>query len=123
MSENQSELEQRLMVGLHGTPELKHSEKVRHLGEFRERIVRILTKDQVDDKQIYPEIEEALKDPRSSRLLLNGDLAYEYRAKYIKIARKYDKPFTVVNDPSLKGNVGLAVVADHAVDVEKIEVE
>lgn len=123
MSDNQSELEQRLMVGLHGAPELKRSEKVQHLGEFRERILRILTKGQVDDKQIYPEIEEALKDPRSSRLLLNGDLAYEYRAKYIKIARKYDKPFTVINDPTLKGNVGLAVIADYAVDVEKIEVD
>ena len=123
MSDKQNDVEQRLMYGIHGTPELKRSEKVLHLGQFRERILRMLSKDQVDDKHVYPEIEEALKDPRSTRLLLNGDLAYEYRAKYIKVARKYDKPYTVVNDPSLKGSVGLVVVADHAVDVENIEVE
>ncbi|HHY26796.1 MAG TPA: YueI family protein [Desulfitobacterium dehalogenans] len=123
MSEKQSELEQRLMVGLHGTPELKHHEKVQHLGQFRERIIRLLTKDQVEDNHVYPEIEEALKDPRAIRLLLNGDLAYRYRDKYIKIARKHSKPYTVVNDPSLKGNAGLVVVADHAVDVDKIEVK
>ena len=75
MSEKQNELEQRLMVGLHGTPELKHSEKMQHLGQFRERIIRLLTKDQVDDSHVYPEIEEALKEPRASRLHLNGDLA------------------------------------------------
>lgn len=123
MSDKQSDLEQRLMVGLHGTPELKRSEKVQHLGQFRERILRMLTKDQVDDQHVYPEIEEALKDPRATRLLLNGDLAYKYRTKYIQLARNFDKPYTVVNDPSLKGSVGLVVVADYAVDVEKIEVE
>lgn len=122
MSENKSELEQRLMVGLHGAPELKQSEKLEHLGVFRERVLRLLTKDQVDDKHIYPEIEEALKDPRSTRLLLNGDLAYGFRAKYIDIARKYNKPYTVVNDPKLKGKVGLVVASDQAVDVEKVEV-
>ncbi|AGA70335.1 hypothetical protein Desdi_2923 [Desulfitobacterium dichloroeliminans LMG P-21439] len=123
MSEDKSQLEERLMIGLHGTPELKLGEKLEHLGVFRERILRLLTKDQVDDKQIYPEIEEALKDPRSTRLLLNGDLAFDFRAKYIKIARQYNKPYTVVNDPRLKGEVGLVVASDQAVDVNEVEVK
>lgn len=123
MGDETNELEQRLIYGIHGTPELKRSEKLQYLGEFRERIFKVLTKDQVDDSLPYPEIEEALKDPRSSRLLLNGDLDYDYRAKYIKIARKYNKPYTVINDPDLKGETGLAVIADHAVDMEKIEVD
>jgi uncharacterized protein YueI len=123
VSDKQNDVEQRLMVGLHGTPELKPDEKVQYLGQFRERILIMLTKNQVYAKQVYHEVEEALKDPRSSRLILNGDLAFEHRSKYIKIAREFDKPYTVVNDPSLKGNVGLMVVADHAVDEENIEVE
>jgi uncharacterized protein YueI len=122
MKDNSS-VEERLIVGIHGTPELKRSEKVQYLGEFRERVLKILTKDQVDDSIIYPEIEEALKDPLASRLLLNGDLDYDFRAKYIKLARKYAKPYTVVNDPDLKGETGLAVVANHAVDVEIITVD
>lgn len=123
MSKNQNDLEQRLQIGIHGRPELKPEEKARYLGEFRERVLRLLHKTQVLKKNIYPEIEEALKDTRSVRLLLNGDLPYQHRAKYIEVARKYNKPYTVINDPKLKGNVGLAVVSDDAVDMEKIEVD
>lgn len=123
MNDETNELEQRLIIGMHGTPELKHGERLQYLGEFRERILRMLTKNQVDDSLPYPEIEEALKDPRTSRLLLNGDLDYDFRAKYIKLARKYNKPYTVINDPDIKGETGLVVISDHAVDVEKIEVD
>jgi len=123
LNDEKNELEERLIIGMHGAPELKRSEKLQYLGEFRERILKLLTKNQVDDSLPYLEIEEALKDSRSTRLLLNGDLAYDFREKYIKIARKYNKPYTVINDPDLKGDTGLAVIADHAVDVEKIEVD
>lgn len=123
MSKNPNDVEQRLQIGIHGRPELKPEERARYLGEFRERVLRLLRKRQVIDKKVYPEIEEALKDPRSVRLLLNGDLPYQHRAKYIEIARKYNKPYTVVNDPKLKGDAGLVVVSADAVDVEKIEVD
>lgn len=123
MNRNPNDAEQRLQIGIHGRPELKPEERARYLGEFRERVLKLLRKRQVLDKKVYPEIEEALKDSRSVRLLLNGDLAYQHRAKYIEIARKYDKPYTVVNDPKLKGDAGLVVVSDDAVDVEKIEVD
>lgn len=123
MNDESNELEQRLIIGMHGAPELKRGERLLYLGEFRERILKVLRKDQVDDSLPYPEIEDALKDLRSSRLLLNGDLAYDFRAKYIKLARKYNKPYTVINDPDIKGETGLVVISDHAVDVEKIEVD
>ncbi|NMA68958.1 MAG: YueI family protein [Desulfitobacterium sp.] len=123
MNKNPNDVEQRLQIGIHGRPELKPEERARYLGEFRERVLRLLRKKQVQDKKVYPEIEEALKDARSVRLLLNGDLPYSHRVKYIEIARKYDKPYTVVNDPKLKGDAGLVVVSDDAIDVEKIEVD
>lgn len=123
MVDDSNEVEQRLIIGIHGAPELKRHEKLRYLGEFQERVLRILTKSQVSDSVIHPEIEEALKDPRSTRLLLDGDISYDFRGKYVKLARKYQKPYTMVNDPKQKGDTGLAVVADHAVDVEKIEVD
>jgi len=123
MIDKSNELEQRLIIGLAGTPELKRGEKRQYLGQFRERILKMLTKEQVNDKRIYPEIEEALKDSLSTHLILNGDLLFEHRSKYIKLARKYNKSYTVVNDPSLKGEAGLVVVADKAVDIEDIEIK
>lgn len=122
MTDDSKEVEQRLIYGIHGTPELKHEEKMRYLGEFRERVLRVLTKKQVADSRIYPEIEVALRDPRSTFLLLDGDIPYSSRDKYIKLARKHQKPYSMVNDPKQIGDIGLAVVADHAIDVEKIEV-
>ncbi|AET68636.1 Protein of unknown function (DUF1694) [Desulfosporosinus orientis DSM 765] len=38
----------------------KHDEKILYLGEFRERIIRRLTKKQIAETFIYPEIKEAL---------------------------------------------------------------
>ena len=123
LSDDTNDLEQRLMTGIHGTPELRRDEKLQYLGEFRERVLKVLSKEQMKNPRPYPEIETALKDPRSSRLLLNGDLDYDFRAKYLKLAHKYDKPYTIVNDPELKGETGLAVISEHAVDAEKVEIE
>lgn len=117
-----SKVEKRLTVGIHGRPELRPEEKAKFLGAFRERVMKVLTKVQVAKRNIQPEIEEALKDPRSTRLLLAGDIKYDHRAKYITLARKYNKPYTMVNNPNKKGNIGLAVVSDEAVDIEDIYV-
>jgi uncharacterized protein YueI len=123
LSDDINEVEQRLMTGIHGAPELRRDEKLQYLGEFRERVLKVLSKEQMKNLQPYPEIETALKDPRSSRLLLNGDLDYDFRAKYLKLAHKYAKPYTIINDPELKGDTGLAVISEHAVDADNVEVE
>jgi len=123
LSDDINEVEQRLITGIHGAPELRRDEKLQYLGEFRERVLKVLSKEQMKNPQPYPEIETALKDPRSSRLLLNGDLDYDFRAKYLKLAHKYAKPYTVINDPELKGDTGLAVISDHAVVADNVKVE
>lgn len=115
-------LEQRLAVGMHGVPEWKHDEKILYLGEFRERIIRRLTKKQIAQTFIYPEIKEALSHRQSSRMLINGDLSPDFIDKYIHLARQIGKPYTVIHDPELKGETGLVVVSDEAVNVEDIEV-
>lgn len=117
-----SPAEQALAVGIYGPPELKRDEKLHHLGEFRERVIRLLTKAQVAEPTIYSEIVEALKDERAVKLLINGDLADYFTRKYEKLADGLCKPSTVLRNPELRGNVGLAVVADDAVDVEEIAV-
>lgn len=115
--------EERLAVGMYGAPELKQDEKSLYLGEFRERIIRILSKKQVAQRFIYPEIIEALSHKQSSRMLINGELSDQFTDKYIALAREVSKPYTVIHDPELKGDTGLVVVSDKAVDIDYIEVK
>lgn len=119
---SKDKLEQSLALGMHGVPEWKHEEKILYLGEFRERIIRRLTKKQIAQTFLYPEIKEALSHKQSSRMLLNGDLSPDFINKYIHLAKQIEKPYTVIHDPELKGETGLVVVSDEAVDVENIDV-
>lgn len=116
-------VEQALLVGLHGAPELNYDEKMQYLGEFKERILRILTKAQVGEKGIYPEILQALKDERADKMLINGSIDYSIMEKYKVLATQYNKISTVRNDPKFQGDTGLIVISNEAVDVKDITVE
>lgn len=115
--------EQRLAVAMSGAPELKRDEKSIYLGEFRERVIRTLSKKQVAQKFIYPEIIEALNHELSSRMLINGELRDQLTDKYIALAKQVAKPYTVIHDPELKGETGLAVISNKAVNINDIEVK
>lgn len=115
--------EQRLAVGMSGAPELKRDEKNIYLGEFRERVIRILSKKQVAQKNVYPEIIEALSHKQCLRMLINGELRDQLTDKYIALALKVAKPYTVIHDPQLEGETGLVVISDKAVNIDDIEVK
>ncbi len=119
---NKDALEKALEMGMHGVPEIKHDEKMHYLGEFRERIIRLLTKKQVTEPGVYPEILESLKDQRAVRLVINGDINYRSVEKYRNLADKIGKACTVVRDPDMIGNTGLVVVSGDAVDIADIVV-
>lgn len=116
-------LDQRLAVGMHGIPELKHDEKILYLGEFRERIIRRLTKKQVAQTLIYPEIVNALNHKQSYKMLIDGNLSPQFTDKYVHLAHQMNKLYTVLHDPELKGETGLVVVSIEAVDIEDIDVK
>lgn len=121
--EEKGELEQVLMVGIHGAPEVKHDEKIYLLGEFKERIMKKLSTDQVSETAVYPEIIQALKDKRAARLVINGNLSSVFTGKYRKLALEINKPCAVRRDTEFKGDTGLLVVSDEAVNEEEIRVE
>lgn len=114
---------ERLSVAMQGAPELKLDEKKIYLGEYRERVIRLLSKKQVAQTFIYPEIIEALNHKQSSKLLINGELWDDLTNKYIALARQVEKPYTMIHDPHLKGDTGLVVVSDEALDINDIEVK
>ena len=117
-----SRLEQALAIGIDTVPELKREEKMLFLGEFRERVIKKLSIKQVANPLVFPEIEEALKDKRALKLLINGDLSFTFTEKYIKLAKKVGKPFTTIHNSELKGDTGLVVISDQAIDIQNIDI-
>ncbi|NLJ83486.1 MAG: YueI family protein [Halanaerobiaceae bacterium] len=122
MRKKRSELEERLLQGIHGKKELKREERNYYLGEFEERVIRYLTREQVLERGIYPEILAALEHPAARRLIVDRAIELNAANKYIKLAGAKGLQFRRVHSPDFKGDVGLVVVSDRAVEVEKREV-
>lgn len=120
---SKDELEKALSIGLHGAPELRRDEKRRYLGEFRERVIKLLSKKQVVEPGIYPEIVKALEDKRAAKMIVSGDIDFHHSEKYQKLAEGMGKPVTIISDPEFKGDAGLVVVSDDAVDLKDISVQ
>lgn len=116
-------MEKVISVGLQGVPELKGEERAQYLGEFRERIIMVLTKEQAAETALYPEVIEALQDKKAAKMLIAGEIGHQAAEKYAQLAGEYSKPSTLVNNPQFKGEVGLAIISNQAVDREKIAVE
>ncbi len=119
---NKSELERTLIASINGPPQLKEEEKLHYLGVFKERVLKVLTKQQVRDKKLYSQIITALKDKKAAKLFIHGDLDFNARHKYQQKASELGVKYTAIFDPNLKGDVGLIVASDDAVDVEDISV-
>lgn len=120
---SKNELEQTIAAGVHGAPELKPDEKSAFLGEFKERVLRAMTKEQVAENAVYVEIVQALQDKRAARLIFSGDIDHHYTDKYVQFARKFGKPYVIRHDQKYKSNIGLLVAANQAVDADQVMVE
>jgi uncharacterized protein YueI len=118
-----SELENILQTGLHGAPELRRDEKNHFLGEFRERVLKYLTKKQLAEPQVYREIEEALRDPRATKLIIHSEFNGPRSEKYERLARDLHKLVTHREDPEFVGEAALVVAGNDAVDAADITVE
>lgn len=117
-----SELEKTLLSGIHGAPEWKRDEKLNYLGEFRERVIRYLTKRQVAEPDIYREIRQALQNNPTSKMIINGDMNSRAYDKYLKLARELNRSFTVRHDADYTGDAGIVIAAADAVDIPDIHV-
>lgn len=118
-----SELERTLQAGIQGAPQLKKEETTHYLGEFRERVLRVLTRSQVGESILYPEIEEALSHPKAKLLVLHGDQMEQAVSKYQKLAESKGVAVTYRRDEGFSGDIGLVVASNQAVDAEGVEVE
>lgn len=117
---DKSELDRILCAGIYGEPELKKGEKEIFLGCFRERVLKALTKEQVEKPGVHKEIMASLKDPRAKRLVISKEVDINRAMEYIKLAIENKIDYTLVKDEFYKGDIGLVVVSDRAVEVVDI---
>lgn len=116
-------LEDYLEKGIYGEKQIKPAEKKKYLGTFRERIIIALTKSQVMEKDVYPEIEQFVKKYPNAKLLVNGDISYPAISKYIQIAKSNEISFSIVNNHTSSTNIGLVLALDEAIDKEEIYIQ
>lgn len=109
-----------LQQGIYGPLETKPDERRKFLGTLRERIVVALTKSQVGETAVYPQVEQQIKEKPHSHLFLNGNMNYEDLSKYVKLATKYKIEHTLVTNKEHDSEIGLVLAMDHAIDKEDI---
>lgn len=90
------------------------AERNMYLGEYRERVIVALTKEELSEKFIYPEVIKALKKKLVDKLIISRDIDLSKIKKYIKLAQSMKVPFKMVDGLSYIGDVGLVVVSDEA---------
>lgn len=114
--DNLDDVQQTLIIGINGPPILKEEERNLYLGEFKERVLFSLTKNEVAQKVTNKKVEAAMEDPRSSTVIVHNQIPYRHYQKYRILAEAHNLEFTVRYDPDFKGDLGLVVVSDNAIE-------
>jgi uncharacterized protein YueI len=111
-----------LQQGIYGPLETKPEERRKYLGTLRERIIVALTKNQVAETNIYPQVEQSMKEYPQAQLLLNGNMAYEELSKYVKLAAKNKIEHKLVTNKEHGTDIGLVLAMNTAIDKKEIYV-
>ncbi|MBO1514314.1 YueI family protein [Metabacillus bambusae] len=120
MSEN---IDDYIKQGIHGVREIKPDERRKFLGTLRERVLVVLTKQQVREKGTYKEVEELMKKNIEATLFLNGTMNYNYLSDYIKLANQIGSKFLISTNKEYDSELGLVLAYDYAINKEDIYIE
>jgi len=96
-------------------------QKKYYLGEYRERIILALKKDQLVEDEVYLEVVEAMKNNHAKVLKLKRDIGLKYLKPYIKEAERLEFRYELIDGLEYLGDIGLVVVSDKALDNEENE--
>ncbi|MFJ7727284.1 YueI family protein [Neobacillus sp. NPDC097160] len=109
-----------LQQGIYGPLETKPDERRKYLGTIRERIIVALYKRQVAEAEVYPQIEQSMREYPEAHLFLNGNMSYEELSKYVKLAAKKKIEHKIVTNKEHDTEIGLILAMGHAIDKEEI---
>lgn len=100
----------------------RQTEKNYYLGEYKERVIAALNKDQIIEDEVYPEIITAMKDSRAYIVKMTREIKISYLKPYIKKAEEIGIKYELIDGISYVGNVGLVVVSKQALNDQNEEV-
>ncbi|MEC5425412.1 YueI family protein [Virgibacillus sp. C22-A2] len=112
-----------LTEGIYGKRRPKEAERQQFLGTLRERIVLALTKGQVMSDKGLAKLEEAMKEHKDAKLIMNGHVSYRFLKEEKALADKYNIPYTTITNEETDTDIGAVLTYDHAIDKENIFIE
>lgn len=116
-------LDDYIQRGVYGVRETKPDERRKFLGTLRERVIVVLTKQQVREKGTYKEVEEQMRRYKNATLFLNGTMNYSYLSDYIKLANQQGIKFLVSTNKEYNTDLGLVLAHHDAINKEDIYIE
>jgi uncharacterized protein YueI len=109
LSENEKRQKQFLKV---------QNEKNMYLGEYKERVIAALTKDQLIEDDVYDEILIAMKHKEAYILKMSREVKIAKLKPYIKEAEKISLKYQLVDGITYRGDIGLVLAAEDALTIE-----
>jgi len=97
-------------------------EKSYYLGEYKERVLGALNKNQIIEDGVYPEIISLMEEKEAYLLKLSRDIEIKKLKPYIMHAEKINLRYELVDGLSYRGNIGLIVVSESALELQKEDV-
>lgn len=91
-------------------------EKGEYLGEFKENILAALTKDQLEEDNVYEEILKEMKKPGASIVKMRRDIPLKCLKPYIREAEKIKLRYQLIDGLSYRGDIALVVVSKETQD-------
>lgn len=92
------------------------AEKNFFLGEYKERVLGALTKSQIVEDDVYPEIISLMEDSRAFMLKFSRDLDLKKLKPYIQAAEKIGLKYQLVDGINYIGDIGLVIVSKEALE-------
>ena len=89
-------------------------ERNNYLGEYKERVIVALTKSELSEKNIYPEVKKAVMKKIASQMIISRDTDLSKIKKYIRLSQEMKLPCKMVDGLSYVGDIGLVVVSKEA---------
>ena len=91
------------------------AEKNLFLGEYKERVIKALTFEEIKEKGIYYEIEKALEDKDVDKMVISRHADFNDIKKYIEIAKQKRVPYKMIDNLAYVGQIAHVVVAKDAI--------
>ena len=115
MTEEHSNVEQRLQNGIYGSPKIKPDEQRRYLGTFRERMWLTISVAEAKQQDWSDALRQELTIHPDSLVIINGNIDDSLTRNYLTVANNAHVQFTIKTGTETKtGDDDLAViVTDH----------